>query len=184
MSLPPVPINEPPGSLAWQQWYLALAALYNTSGAIPWITVSKDGANITDIPNRDHDNLQNMDGGQNGERYHLTSAQHTDLTDGGDSTSHFHATDRARANHTGTQTLATISDAGTMASQNSNNVTITGGAISGVIPILNSYTVATLPSAATYAQGLIYVSDEAGGATVAFSDGTDWRRVQDRAIVS
>lgn len=38
----------------------------------------------------------------------------------------------ARANHTGTQTLSTISDAGTIASQNSNNVTITGGSISGI----------------------------------------------------
>jgi hypothetical protein len=28
------------------------------------------------------------------------------------------------------------------------------------------------------------VSDESGGATVAFWDGTDWRRVQDRAVVS
>jgi hypothetical protein len=28
------------------------------------------------------------------------------------------------------------------------------------------------------------VSDETGGATVAFFDGTDWRRVQDRAVVS
>lgn len=47
-----------------------------------------------------------------------------------------------------------------------------------------SYTVATLPSAATYPRGVIYVSNEAGGATLAFSDGTDWRRVQDRAVVS
>lgn len=31
---------------------------------------------------------------------------------------------------------------------------------------------------------LIYVYDEAGGATLAFSDGSKWRRVQDRAIVS
>ena len=37
-----------------------------------------------------------------------------------------------RANHTGTQTLSTISDAGTIASQNSNSVSITGGSISGV----------------------------------------------------
>jgi hypothetical protein len=29
-----------------------------------------------------------------------------------------------------------------------------------------------------------FVSDEAGGATLAFWDGTDWRRVQDRAVVS
>jgi hypothetical protein len=48
---------------------------------------------------------------------------------------------------------------------------------------LPKYTVATLPSAETEAL-LIYVVDEAGGPTVAFSDGTDWRRVQDRAVVS
>lgn len=54
----------------------------------------------------------------------------------------------------------------------------------GAIPILPTYTVATVPSAATYARGLIYVSDEVGGAVVAFSDSTNWRRVTDRAIVS
>lgn len=42
-------------------------------------------------------------------------------------------TDRARANHTGTQTLATISDAGTIASQDANNVNIDGGAIDGTV---------------------------------------------------
>lgn len=47
-----------------------------------------------------------------------------------------------------------------------------------------SFTVATLPTASTFTRGLIYVSDETGGATLAFSDGTNWRRVQDRAIVS
>ena len=47
-----------------------------------------------------------------------------------------------------------------------------------------SYTVSTLPSASTYAGTMIYVSNETGGATVAFSDGTNWRRVQDRNIVS
>ena len=48
---------------------------------------------------------------------------------------------------------------------------------------LKSYTVATLPSAAT-AGGMIYVSNETGGAVPAFSDGTNWRRVTDRAVVS
>lgn len=44
----------------------------------------------------------------------LTSAANmTDLTDGGDSTLHYHATDRARANHTGTQALSTLRDSGT-----------------------------------------------------------------------
>lgn len=31
---------------------------------------------------------------------------------------------------------------------------------------------------------IIFVYDETGGATLAFSDGTDWRRVTDLAIVS
>jgi len=51
-------------------------------------------------------------------------------------------------------------------------------------PVFPSYVVASVPSAASFTGGMIYVSDETGGATMAFSDGTDWRRVQDRAVVS
>ena len=47
-----------------------------------------------------------------------------------------------------------------------------------------TYTVLTVPTASSYPRGIIYVSDETGGATLAFSDGTNWRRVQDRAVVS
>ena len=51
------------------------------------------------------------------------------------------------------------------------------------------YAVADLPDPATYGDGstystLVFVSDETGGAVLAFSDGTNWRRVTDRAIVS
>lgn len=48
---------------------------------------------------------------------------------------------------------------------------------------LRSYTVGTLPSASAAGQR-IYVTNEAGGATPAFSDGTNWRRDADRAVVS
>lgn len=48
-----------------------------------------------------------------------------------------------------------------------------------------SYTVAGVPSAATAGAGaMIYVSNESGGAVIAFSDATNWRRVTDRAIIS
>jgi hypothetical protein len=47
-----------------------------------------------------------------------------------------------------------------------------------------SYAKASLPAAATFTGCLIYVSDESGGAVLAFSDGTNWRRVTDRAIVT
>lgn len=47
-----------------------------------------------------------------------------------------------------------------------------------------SYAVADLPDATEYEGHQLYVSDETGGATLAFSDGTNWRRVQDRVIAS
>lgn len=49
---------------------------------------------------------------------------------------------------------------------------------------VKSYTVAGVPAASAAAGQIIYVSNETGGATLAFSDGTNWRRVQDRAVVS
>lgn len=49
---------------------------------------------------------------------------------------------------------------------------------------LPPFTVGTLPSAGGNTGRLVYVSDEAGGAVPAFSDGASWRRVTDRAVVS
>jgi hypothetical protein len=49
---------------------------------------------------------------------------------------------------------------------------------------VKSYAVASLPDASVGAGQQIFVSDEAGGAVIAFSDGTNWRRVTDRAVVS
>lgn len=55
--------------------------------------------------------------------------------------------------------------------------------MTGPLP-LASYEVAEVPDEATYTGALIYVSDESGGPTVAYSNGTNWRRVYDNAIVS
>lgn len=50
--------------------------------------------------------------------------------------------------------------------------------------VLAPYVVSALPTAADYEGGMIYVTDETGGPVPAFSDGTNWRRVQDRNVVS
>lgn len=68
----------------------------------------------------------------------------------------------------------------------------TGGAVNAAfdnnilanVVEVGSFTVATLPSASATPNGIIKVSDETGGETLAFSDGTNFRRVQDRAIVA
>lgn len=67
---------------------------------------------------------------------------------------------------------------------NTQRLQAASGRLTASVPVvLPGYTVATLPSAAT-ARQVVYVSDESGGAVLAFSDGTNWRRVTDRAIVS
>ena len=55
--------------------------------------------------------------------------------------------------------------------------------VSGVA-MLTTYTVATLPDASDYEGGMVYVSDETGGAVIVFSDGISWRRCTDRVVAS
>lgn len=53
------------------------------------------------------------------------------------------------------------------------------------LPRIPALPKASLPAAATAAvAALVLVTDEAGGAVLAFSDGSAWRRVTDRAVVS
>jgi len=73
---------------------------------------------------------------------------------------------------------------GTIATQASNAVALTGGTISGTIMTLKSYDVASVPSASPAGQ-MIYVTDgNAGAATVAVSDGSAWKVVALGATIS
>lgn len=58
------------------------------------------------------------------------------------------------------------------------------GGVTGAARPLPAYAVADLPDATAYPYHLVYVTDETGGAQPAASDGTNWRRLTDRAIVS
>ena len=61
---------------------------------------------------------------------------------------------------------------------------LTGEDITASELTLPSYTVSTVPTASASTAQIIFVSDETGGATLAYSDGTNWRRLQDLAIIS
>lgn len=47
-----------------------------------------------------------------------------------------------------------------------------------------AYTVATMPSATTFARTIIWVADDIGGETLAYSNGTNWLRVSDGSVIS
>jgi len=61
---------------------------------------------------------------------------------------------------------------------------LTGEEINASELTLPSYTVSTVPTASASTAQIIFVSDETGGATLAYSDGSNWRRLQDLAIIS
>jgi hypothetical protein len=73
-----------------------------------------------------------------------------------------------------TEAVDSESDLGTL---------VTAGLIYPDQFVLPSYTTSTLPSASV-AGAMIYVTNESGGPVPAFADGTNWRRVTDRAIVT
>ena len=91
----------------------------------------------------DHNDTGNLNAG---DLQHLTAAQLTDFTDAGDSALHYHATDRARANHTGTQTASTISDFDTEVANNSavtaNTAKVTNATHTGEVTGATALTIA------------------------------------------
>lgn len=50
--------------------------------------------------------------------------------------------------------------------------------------VLTVYSKTRLPDPAKWRGGQIQVSDDVGGETPAFSDGSNWRRYADRAVIS
>lgn len=100
--LQPVPLGDIRNlPFTLQEWLRKVNLILATSG-IAWTLIDFTGSDLADLATRNHNDLQNIQGGAAGDYYHFTSAQKTDLTDGGDSTLHYHATDRDSANFTGT----------------------------------------------------------------------------------
>lgn len=78
--LPPPPINDKPGSFTWLEWYRQLRNYVSTSGSVPWYIINFSGSNITDIAQRDHNNLQNTQGGLPGQKYHINADQYSAMS--------------------------------------------------------------------------------------------------------
>ena len=103
--LPPPPnpdadIND----YSWRDWFRQLRDYVVSAGTILWSQIDFTGSKLSDIVNRPHNVLQSMQGGNStlSQYYHLNLSEHTNLTDGGDTTLHYHSSDRDLANATGT----------------------------------------------------------------------------------
>jgi len=73
--LPPPPLQDAQGSFGWLEWYRQLRDYLSTASSIPWSIIQFSGSKLTDIQQRGHGDLQSIQGGVPGERYHLTASQ-------------------------------------------------------------------------------------------------------------
>jgi len=111
--LPPPPNpDEDINGYSWRDWFRQLRDYIVNKGLILWSQIDFTGSNIKDIVTRRHNDLQSMQGGNSilDEYYHLTSSQHTGLTNGNVTLLHKHAYYGAFQDNT-TQTAAAINTA-------------------------------------------------------------------------
>jgi hypothetical protein len=80
--LPNAPIHDTEFSYAWREWLRRTHVRVTGAAQILWSQLDMTGSNLIDILTRRHRDLQDLQGGTTAEYYHLTSAQHSTLTDG------------------------------------------------------------------------------------------------------
>ena len=77
--LPPAPIDEPPRSYAWVDYYEKMVTKINQINNLSWSSVNKTGSSLADLQTRLHNSLQTIQGGTTNEYYHLTQTQHSHI---------------------------------------------------------------------------------------------------------
>lgn len=92
-----------PSDPSFRLWFFQITDFINN---LFFINLNFTGSDITSIETRNHNDLQNFDGGTDGEYYHLTNTEFLDLTAGENTTLHFHDADRDLANASGILTEA------------------------------------------------------------------------------
>ena len=132
--LPPIPNNPITDVFVWRDWFYQVSQVLTQQASIAWTSINFTGSNLRDIVTRQHNALQDIQGGIANQYYHLTATEYSNV-----------------------QALPTL---GTMATQNSNSVTITGGTITATITATGGATgtflsADTIPKTITVTNGII-----------------------------
>jgi len=74
--LPPIPNNPVTDTHVWRDWFFKVSQILVQTAQIAWSSLNFTGSNLRDIVTRQHNALQDMQGGNgSNEFYHLTAAQ-------------------------------------------------------------------------------------------------------------
>ena len=75
--LPPMPNNPITDTFVWRDWFYKVSQILVQQASIAWSSIDFTGSNLRDIQVRQHNSLQNMDGGGT---YHLSASQYASLS--------------------------------------------------------------------------------------------------------
>ena len=76
-SLPPAPISTTDlNSYQWRDWFRKIHMYVTGVSSILWTTIDFSGSSISDIEDRQHNELQVIQGGTTNEYYHLTNTDY------------------------------------------------------------------------------------------------------------
>jgi hypothetical protein len=78
MAQPP-PLTDEMGSFRWLEWFRLISVELNSLATISWDNIDFTGSDLTDLVTKNHNSLGSIQGGSSTERYHITSAQHTEV---------------------------------------------------------------------------------------------------------
>lgn len=77
--LPPIPNNPITDVFVWRDWFYQVSQVLTQQAAIAWTSLNFTGSNLRDIVTRQHNALQDIQGGIANQYYHLSEAQYTAL---------------------------------------------------------------------------------------------------------
>lgn len=78
--LPPIPNNPITDVFVWRDWFYQVSQVLTQQASIAWTSLNFTGSNIRDIVTRQHNALQDIQGGIASQYYHLSLAQYNSLT--------------------------------------------------------------------------------------------------------
>jgi len=79
IQLPPIPNNPITDALVWRDWFYKVSQLLSEQAAIAWSSLNFTGSNLRDIQTRQHNALQDIQGGIANEYYHLSQTQYNTI---------------------------------------------------------------------------------------------------------
>jgi hypothetical protein len=77
--LPPIPNNPITDVFVWRDWFFKVSQVLGEQAGLSWTTINFTGSNLRDIVTRQHNALQDLQGGIASEYYHLSQAQYNTI---------------------------------------------------------------------------------------------------------